>query len=250
MRHVPGEASFEAEASDQSRWCAGTGRRWTGTFAGGRIRIRSSDRRRSAISKHHTQSTLRSWRRGNGRRESCDIPPLRQGKRHRRLHAGGARLRLRWMPWLWRGPWLWRRRWMSWFWRWRWMSRLWLQRLRLWRLRRLGHFFWRWLWRFLGRLWLRRLLRIVGCLPFVLSRCNFLAHRQKKEGAIGRVRQMTRPIVCATVSLRLARTTDPRPAIYHSALSSSPGTSPNFLITLASLKPPVARYACAPERCC
>jgi hypothetical protein len=166
MRHVPGEASFEAEASDQSRWCAGTGRRWTGSFAGGkRIRIRSSDRRRSAISEHHTQSTLRSWRRGNGRRESCDIPPLRQGKRHRRLHARGARLRLRWMPWLWRWrwmSWLWRWRWISWLWRWRWMSRLWLQRLRLRRLRRLRHF--------LGRLRLRRLLRIVGRLPFLLIR--------------------------------------------------------------------------------
>ncbi len=156
MRHVPGEASFEAEASDQSRWCADTRRRWTGSFAGGkRIRIRSSDRRRSAISEHHTQSTLRSWRRGNGRCESCDLPPLRQGKRHRRLHAGGARLRLRWMPWLWR------RRWMSWLWRRRWMSRLWLQRLRLRRLRRV---------RRLGRLWFRRLLLIVGHLPFLLIR--------------------------------------------------------------------------------
>jgi hypothetical protein len=155
-RHVPGEASFEAEASDQSRWYADTGRRRTGSFAGGkRIRIRSSDRRRSAISEHHAQSTLRSWRRGNGRRESCDILPLRQGKRHRRLHAGGARLRLRWMPWLWR------RRWMSRLWRWRRMSRLWLQRLRLRRLR---------LGRRLGRLWFRRLLLNVGRLPFLLIR--------------------------------------------------------------------------------
>jgi hypothetical protein len=164
MRHVPGEASFEAETSDQSLWCAdtGTGRRWTGSFAGGkRIRIHSSDRRRSAISEHHTQSTLRSWRRGNGRRKSCDIPPLRQGKQHRPLHADGARLRLRWMPWLWRWrSWLWRR-WISWLWR-RWISRLWLQRLRLRRLRRrLGH---------LGRLRLRRLLPIVGRLPFLLIR--------------------------------------------------------------------------------
>jgi hypothetical protein len=151
MRHVPGEASFEAEASDQSRWCADTGRRWTGSFAGGkRIRIRSSDRRRSAITEHHTRSTLRSWRRGNGRCKSCDIPPLRQGKRHRRLHAGGARLRLRRMPWLWR-------RRMSWLWR---MSRLWLQRLRLRRLRL----------RRLGRLWFRRLLLVVGDLPFLLIR--------------------------------------------------------------------------------
>jgi hypothetical protein len=182
MRHVPGETSFEAEASDQSRWCAGTGRRWTGSFAGGkRIRIHSSDRRHSAISEHHTQSTLRSWRRGNGRRESGDIPPLRQGKRHRRLHADGARLR--WMPWLWRWrwmSWLWRR-WISWL--WRWMSRLWLQRLRLRRLRRLGHF--------LGRLRLRRMLLIVGRLPFLLIRgapCwastseDFLAGLGKRPG--------------------------------------------------------------------
>jgi hypothetical protein len=151
MRHVASEASIEAEASDQSRRCASTGRGWTGSFAGGkRIRIRSSDRRRSAISKRHSQSTLRAWRRGNGRCESCDIPPLRQGKRHRRLHAAGAR-RLRWMPWLWR------RRWMSWLWR---RSRLWLQRLRLRRLRL----------RRLGRLWFRRLLLIVGRLPSLLIR--------------------------------------------------------------------------------
>jgi len=153
MRHDRGEAGFEAEASDQSRWCAGTGRRWTGSFAGGkRIRIRSFDHRRFAISEDHTQSTLRSWRRGNGRRQPCDVPSLRQGKRHRRLHAGGARLRLRWMSRLWRlrrMSWLRRRR----------MSRLWLQRLRLRRLRRLGHFLWR-LWRFLGRLWFRRLISL------------------------------------------------------------------------------------------
>jgi hypothetical protein len=181
MRHVPGEASFEAEASDQSRWCADTGRRWTGSFAGGkRVRFRPSDRRRSAISEHHTQSTLRSWRRGNGRRESCDIPPLRQGKRHWRLHSGGARLRLRWMPWLWR------RRWMSWLWRRRRRSRLWLQRLRLRRLRL----------RRLGRLWFRRLLLIVGHLPFLLSRCNFWRIGRRKK-CYGRVRQTTRPIFCA-----------------------------------------------------
>ena len=63
---------------------------------------------------------------------------------------------------------LWRLRWMSWLRRHR-MSRLWLQRLRLCRLRRLGHFLWR-LWRFLGRLWFRRLLRIVGRLPLLLIR--------------------------------------------------------------------------------
>ena len=158
MRHVPGEASFEAEASDQSCWCAGTGRRGTRSFAGRkRIRIRRSNCRRSAISELHTQSTLCSWRRGNGRRQPCDVPYLRQGKRHRRLHAGGARLRLRWMSRLWR------LRRMSWL-RRRWMSRLWLQRLRLRRLRRLEHFLW--------RLWFRRLLRIVGRLPLLLTRCK------------------------------------------------------------------------------
>jgi hypothetical protein len=36
-----------------------------------------------------------------------------------------------------------------------------------------------------GRLRFRRLLRIVGRLPFLLSRCNYLAHRQNKEGAMG-----------------------------------------------------------------
>jgi hypothetical protein len=181
MRDAPDEAIFEAEAPGQSRCCAGAWRRGTGSFPGGkRISIRSSDRRRSAISGYHSQSTLRSWRRRNGRRESCDIPPLRQGKRHRRLHAAGARLRLRWMRWM---PWLWRWRWISWLW-WRlWphrhrrrMSWLWLQRLRLRRLRlrrrglglgpgpSLGR-------RCLGRrLWLGRLLRIVGCLPSLLIR--------------------------------------------------------------------------------
>jgi hypothetical protein len=189
MRHVPGEPSFEAEASDQSRWCAGTGRRWTGSFAGGkRIRIHSSDRRRSAISEHHTQSTLRSWRRGNGRRESCDIPPLRQGKQHRPLHADGARLRLRWMPWLWRWmSWL-RWRWISWL--WRWISRLWLQRLRLrWLRRRLG--------RFLGRLRLRRLLLIVGRLPFLLIR-GAPCGASTSEYFFGRAREATRPILART----------------------------------------------------
>src|SRR5580692_4688408 len=185
MRHVPGEASFEAEAPDQSRWCADTGRRRTGSFAGGkRICIRSSDRRRSAISEHRTQSTLRSWRRGNGRRESCDIPHLRQGKRRRRLHAGGARLRLRWMPWLWR------RRWMSWLWRWRWMSRLWLQRLRLRRLRR--------------RLWFRRLLLIVGHLPFLLIR-GAPCWASTSEGFFGRAREATRPILRTIGIVALAR---------------------------------------------
>jgi hypothetical protein len=44
-RHDRAEAGFEAEASDQSRWCAGTGRCWTGAFADGkRIRIHPSDR--------------------------------------------------------------------------------------------------------------------------------------------------------------------------------------------------------------
>src|SRR6516162_10684691 len=167
MRHDPGEAGFEAEASNQSRLCAGPGRCWTRAFAGGkRIRIHPSDRGRSTISEHHTQSALRSWRRGNGRRESRDIPPLRQGKQHRWLHAGGTRLRLRWMPWLWWMSWLsWLRRRISW--RISWlrhrMSRLWLQRLRLRRLRR--HFYRRLWW-----LWFRRLLPIVGHLPPLLIR--------------------------------------------------------------------------------
>ena len=157
MRHVPGEASFEAEASDQSRWCAGTGRRGTGSFAGGkRIRIRRSDCGCPAISELHTQSTLRSWRRGNGRRQSCDVPSLRQGKRHRRLHAGGARLRLWWMSRLRRMSWLRRHRMSR-------LQRLRLQRLRLRRLRR--HFYRRLWW-----LWFRRLLPIVGLLPFLLIR--------------------------------------------------------------------------------
>src|SRR6516164_8703928 len=167
MRHDPGEAGFEAKASDQSRWCAGTGRCWTGAFAGGkRIRIHPSDRGRSAISEHHIQSALRSWRRGNGRRESCDIPPLRQGRRHWRLHACGTRLRLRWMPWL---------RWMSWLrrriscrisWLRHRMSRLQRLRLQRLRLRRLRRHFYRRLW----WLWFRRLLPIVGLLPFLLIR--------------------------------------------------------------------------------
>jgi len=160
MLHVQGEASFDAEAPDQSRWCSGPRRRRTGSFAGGkRVRIRSCDCGRSAVSEHHTQSTLRSQRRGNSRRESCYIPPLRQGKRHRRLHAVSARL--------------WRLRWMSWWWRWmsrlrRRRSRLWLQRLRLRRLR-------------LRRLRLRRLLLIVGRLPLVLSRCNFSALAEERR---------------------------------------------------------------------
>lgn len=207
MRHVPGEANFEAEAPDKSRYGAGTGRRWTRSFGSGkRIRIRPADCRRSAITEHHPQSTLRSRRRGNGGRESRDIPPLRQGKRDRRLHADSARLRLRWVPRLWRWRWMsWLWRWwrwwrMSWLCRWRWMSWLrpwlWLQRLRLrrlWWLRRL------WLGRSLGRLWFRRLLLIVGRLPFLLIRNAPCRHRQVK--IFGRARQ--RPgNSCAPMSRR------------------------------------------------
>ncbi len=96
--------------------------------------------------------------------KSCHVPHLRQGKRHRQPDSGSARLR--------RMSWLWRRWWMSWLWWWlSWMSRLrcrlWLQRLRVRRLRRrLGR---------LGRLRRRGLLRIVGRLPLVLSRCIFSA---------------------------------------------------------------------------
>ena len=50
-----------------------------------------------------------------------------------------------------------------------------------------------------------------GASAVFVESMQFLAHRPKKEGAVGRVRQTTRPIVCATVPLRLARTTDPRP---------------------------------------
>ena len=142
MQDVPGEASFEPEASDQSRGCTGSRRRWTGSFAGGkRISFRSCDGGSSAISEHRIQSTPRSSRRGNNRRESCYIPRLRQGKRHPRLHAGSdglRRLRLR-RSWLWLC-----------------ISRLrWLQRRRLRRRR------------------LRRLLRIVGRLPSLLSEFEF-----------------------------------------------------------------------------
>jgi hypothetical protein len=51
-----------------------------------------------------------------------------------------------------------------------------------------------------------------GASAVFVESMQFLAHQPKKEGAVGRVRQTTRPIVCATVPLRLARTTDPRPA--------------------------------------
>jgi hypothetical protein len=186
--HVPGEASFQAEASDQNRqsgWCTGPGGRWTKPLTDRKcVRIRTSDCERSSISEHRARSALRSRRRGNGRRQSCDISPVRQGKRHRPLHADRARLRLR------RVPWLWRRRWMPWLRRWRWMSRLcWLQRLRLRRLRR-RHRLRRRLGHYLGRLRCRRLLPILGRLPFLLNRCNFYlrsgAHRVRaRRGPVG-----------------------------------------------------------------
>jgi hypothetical protein len=164
MRHVPDEAIFEAQAPGQSRRFA-VWRRWTGSFPGGkRIGLHASERCRSAIPEHHGQSTVRPRRRGNGGCQSCDIPPLRQGKRHRWLHAGGARLRL--WPRLRRLP---RLR----------LSRLRrLQRVPLWRLRRRGY--WprhigpgpaRRLWRLRLLLWwlrLWQLLRLMGRLPLLL----------------------------------------------------------------------------------
>jgi hypothetical protein len=185
MLHVAGEASFEAETSEQSRCCAGSGRR-TGSIAGGkRVRIRDCDCGRSAISEHLTQSTLRSERRGNSGRESCYILCLRQGERPQRLDAGGARRLRRLRSWwrLRRRWWMSRLRWRRWMSRWWW---LWLQRLRLRRLRRrLG--------RRLGRFWrlrLWRLLPVVGWLPLLLSRrCSVdavLAHRQNNWWRAGK----------------------------------------------------------------
>jgi hypothetical protein len=173
MSHVPGEASFEEKASDQDRFLARIRRRRARPFARGRrIRVRSSDHRCSASSEHDAQSPLRAQRRGNGRRQSGDIPPLRQGERHLRLRAVGARLRLRRLPWMWRMPWLWWWR-IPWLRRWNWLRcpRLWLQRLWLRWVRR------RWMrhwlpprpdFRRLRRLRIRRVLRIVGRLPSVL----------------------------------------------------------------------------------
>ena len=75
--HAKGEASFEARARDQSRR-NGTRYSRTGTFAGGR-RIREYDPHGGfpAIQQHPARSTLRSWRRGNGRRQSRHVLSLR-----------------------------------------------------------------------------------------------------------------------------------------------------------------------------
>jgi len=106
--HATGQASFEAETHNQSRCRDGAGCRRTGAFAGGeRIRIRHTHCRYPAVQPHLAQSALRSWRRGNGRRQSGYVPSLRQGKRRKR-RADGRRCcsglsglpRLWWLRWL------------------------------------------------------------------------------------------------------------------------------------------------------
>jgi len=106
---------------DQSCRRDGIGCRRIWAFAGGK-RIRIDNARGCCPAIRHQQldrAPLRSWRRGDGRRQPRHLPFVRQGARHWRL-AGGLGRPLRWMPRLPRVPWL-RLAWLQ----VRWMPGLW-----------------------------------------------------------------------------------------------------------------------------
>jgi len=92
--HATGQASFDAETHKQGRRGPGAGCRRIRLFAGGeRIRIHHAHRRHPAIRQYIAQSALRSWRRGNGRRQSRHVLSLRQGKQPWQRRAAGSRMR-------------------------------------------------------------------------------------------------------------------------------------------------------------
>ncbi len=106
------EASFEAEACDQSR-SPGTGRCRIDILARWRRRgIDTAGRGHSAKTEFLADPGRPARRRRNRRRQPLHLPSVRQGARHCRCAADGVGLplwwlpRLRWLPWLSWLPWL------------------------------------------------------------------------------------------------------------------------------------------------